>query len=177
VINNSTIVAKVFVQDDSNGTLLGFSDGLRSASFNNATISVADKIVPTDDIPLAILQKAGVYLAGVVANPLTIGSDSVKIYGSKSASDIVGLSASATNATVDANVEQVNFAGKFADYGFVTVGNSLDVLSGTSKIANIGIQDDSNGTILSFSDQASSAHFVTSASTLQIELTGINPIL
>ncbi|MDD5215475.1 MAG: hypothetical protein PHQ03_08070, partial [Methylococcales bacterium] len=177
VINNSTIVAKVFVQDDSNGTLLGFADGLRSASFSNATIAVTDKIVPADDIPLAILQKAGVYLAGVLANPITVGGNSVNVYGSLASTDTVGLSASATNATVDANVEQVNFAGKFADYSFVTVGNSLDVLSGTSKIANIGIQDDSNGTILSFSDQSSSAHFVTSATALQIELTGINPIL
>jgi hypothetical protein len=170
-------VAKVTVQDDGNGTLLGFADGLRSASFSTTMISVADKIVAADDIPLAILQKAGVYLAGVSVNPLTVGGNSVSVYGSQASADTVGLSASATNITVDANVEQVNFVGKFADYGFVTVGNSLDVLSGISKIANIVIQDDSNGTILNFADQSFSAHFVTSAATLQIEMTGVSPIL
>ncbi|MDD5216370.1 MAG: SwmB domain-containing protein, partial [Methylococcales bacterium] len=178
VINNSTIVAKVFVQDDSNGTLLGFSDGLRSASFSNATIAVADKIVPADDIPLAILQKAGVYLTGDSVNPLTIGSDLVNVYGSLASADTVGISAFATNVIVDSNVEQVNFAGKFTEYGFIPVGNSLNVMSGTTQIANILIQDDSNGTILNFVDGVRFATFVqpTAETPLHIEITGISHI-
>lgn len=70
----------------------------------------------------------------------------------------------------------MNFAGKFADYNFIPAGNSLNVLSGTTKIANVEIQDDSNGKVLNFDGALYSAHFVNGIMPLKIEITGIETV-
>jgi hypothetical protein len=54
------------------------------------------------------------------------------------------------NTNVDQNIEQVNFAGASSTYNFQQAGNTLKVFSGSTLVTTIIIQDDSNGTLVSF---------------------------
>jgi hypothetical protein len=82
-----------------------------------------------------------------------ISNDGAKVFGAIG-DDSVILAAGVKEATVNANVDRVDFAGSLSDYRFVqSFGLLMDVYSydGT-LIATISVQEDENGTQLGFDD-------------------------
>lgn len=67
------------------------------------------------------------------------------------------------NVALDQNVETVAFTGRLSDYAFKQAGNTLQVFSGSSLISTIALQDDADGTALTFGDGTVSAKFDLSA--------------
>ncbi len=85
------------------------------------------------------------------------------VFGSSGASDKVIINNTALASTVNSNVETIQFTGKFSDYQYAVQGNQLLINYQGSTLATIGIQTDSNGTALAFSDTTTTA-----------QLTGMN---
>jgi hypothetical protein len=96
-------------------------------------------------------------------NDFATVSESHRVFGSTGSNDRVLIQNTAKGSTVNANVETLQFVGKFTDYTFAIVGNQLQIGYQGSVLATVGIQDDSNGTQLTFSD-------VTTA----VNVTGMN---
>jgi len=151
---------------------LSFENSLQSAKLVAGVIRLEPYTVVIEDIPRSIYNTARIFT--VKAETISINSELVDVYGS-SGYDVISLAANATKISIDQNVEQVNFASNFADYRFVTVGNTLDILVGTTQIANVNVQDDSDGTKLNFADGVHFAKFVqpTADAPLSIEITGV----
>ncbi|MDD2863132.1 MAG: DUF4347 domain-containing protein, partial [Methylococcales bacterium] len=72
-------------------------------------------------------------------------SGAAQVFGS-SLREVLTLKSGASNVVIDQNVEQVNLAGKFADYSFEQQGNSLKGINNSTIVAKVFVQDDSNGT-------------------------------
>ena len=85
-------------------------------------------------------------------------NDNTTVYGvAGDDTDSVIIESDATDVTVNANVDRVDFAGSIADFTFQTVfGANLLVYAadGTTLIASIPLQEDADGTQLVFSDGA-----------------------
>ncbi|WP_030541464.1 hypothetical protein [Sphingobium sp. DC-2] len=58
----------------------------------------------------------------------------------------------ATGIVVDQNVEQVRLTGATSSYTFQQAGNQLLVFSGSTQVARITLQNDTNGTLISFAN-------------------------
>ena len=74
-------------------------------------------------------------------------------YGLTTGSQTVNIPAGVTGVVVNADVEQVNFAGNISDYKFLQQGNSVLVknVAGTT-VATLRVQGDTDGTQLKFGD-------------------------
>jgi len=130
----------------------------------------------------ATTTKAKVFLG--VSDIFTVSSSGAAIYGSTGA-DSVTISAGTTGVTLDQNIEQVNFSGASSSYTFKQTGNKINVYDSTGiPIVSAPVQDDSDGTQLSFSDGAASAMMTASGMTLggktvssAAATTVLNPVL
>jgi hypothetical protein len=90
-------------------------------------------------------------------------TEKLTVFGSTGTNDKVIVNNSALASTINSNVETIQFAGKFSDYQYAIQGNQLLVSYQGQTLATIGIQTDSNGTALAFSDTTTTA-----------QLTGMN---
>lgn len=94
------------------------------------------------------------------------------VFGSRG-SETVKVAAGVTNLIVDANVEQVQLTNSLANYKFKQSGNVLQIYSSANAlIASIGVQDDSDGTPLAFSDNTIKATFAASAAGFGLAVNG-----
>ncbi|BBD98242.1 hypothetical protein SAMIE_1017430 [Sphingobium amiense] len=72
----------------------------------------------------------------------------------------------ATGIVVDQNVEQVRLAGATSSYTFQQAGNQLLVFSSGAQVARITLQNDTNGTLISFANGTVEAKVSASGLTL-----------
>ena len=84
------------------------------------------------------------------ADSITI-NDGMKVFGGtgmevlKVASTVIGL-------TADGNIDRIEFTGASSGYNFQASGTDVLVYSGPTLVATIGVQDETDGTKLAFSD-------------------------
>jgi len=86
--------------------------------------------------------------------------------GSGSEKLLIGGTSSAV--TVSQTVERVDLSGNLADYTFKAVGNSVEVRSGGTVVATIGVQDDSNGSLVAFADGSGYLNYATTGTAIQL---------
>ena len=93
-----------------------------------------------------------------------VASRNTVVFGAAGDNDRVTVLADVTGVVVDQNIERVNLGGSSSDYRYQQVGNNLKVFSadGAFLLMTIPLQDDANGTQMSFSDGIVSAKFDTS---------------
>ncbi|MDD5214112.1 MAG: hypothetical protein PHQ03_01055 [Methylococcales bacterium] len=103
----------------------------------------------------------------------TVNISNTTVYGTSS-SQTMSIGLSITGIVVDANVEGVQFSGALSDYKFQQTGNRLEVYAtdGTTLISKIGLQGDSDGTQLSFSNGTFDAKYLAGVSTLNLTIGG-----
>ena len=97
----------------------------------------------------------------IVANRNTV------VFGTSGADDRVTFLSDVTGVELNQNIERVNLSGSSSDYRFQQLGNSLRVFSadGSFLLMTIALQDDANGTLMSFSNGIVSAKYDTSGGT------------
>ena len=99
-----------------------------------------------------------------------VASSNATIYGANG-NQIVTIDTGVANIVIDANVEGIQFAGVTSDYKFKQTGNALEIYSSASAlITTIGLQDDTNGTQLTFSDGTLDAQFLPTATGLFLKV-------
>ncbi|MEI6746337.1 MAG: hypothetical protein WCL34_10270 [Methylococcaceae bacterium] len=184
--SGQTLLVSVPVQDDSNNTLLNFSNGVFEAKLvptstgltirvNDVQVSSSSALPVTSNAAytsnkLASVQansSSNVYLTA--GDPITISNDGLHIFGSKG-NETVTLTQSAKNIGLDANIEHLVFQKNESDYTFAQSGNAIAIYdsSATSLIATIPVQD--NGTLFTFNDAAVTANFSMTTTGLSILL-------
>jgi len=165
-----TLLAKVPVQGDSNGTVLSFSDGTASAklaggvmmlgdaALNSVTARVLAPATTTTAAPTANLTKAKVFL-GAGDDNFTVSDSGITLYGN-TGKDVVMIAPWVTGVSLDQNVERINFYGESSNYAFRQTGNIINIYdsNGTTVLAKVPVQGDDNGTLLSFNDGIVEAH-------------------
>jgi hypothetical protein len=62
----------------------------------------------------------------------------------------VTVTAGVSNIVIDANIDQLNLSGNYADYQFFQAGNALKIVQNGVTITDIYIQDDADGIQLAF---------------------------
>jgi hypothetical protein len=101
-------------------------------------------------------------MAKVILNPneeRTLYNINDDIYGARG-TEVVTVAATTTAVKMDQNVERVVLEGHIADFQFLQSGNNLKVYSGPNTVvATILVQDDGNGTQITFSDGTVNAMF------------------
>ena len=100
--------------------------------------------------------KAAIYLGN--ADSFTVSNSGATVYGSAGI-DTVTISNGVSGVVLDQNIDQINLLGTSIGYTVKQTGNLLNVYdsTGTILILKVPVQDDSNGTILCFSDMTVSA--------------------
>jgi hypothetical protein len=88
----------------------------------------------------------------------TASNSGITIYGGPGY-DTVIISDGISGVTLDQNVERINFSGTASSYAFKQTGNKINIYnaSGSTLIATVPVQGDSDGTVLGFSDGTASA--------------------
>lgn len=98
---------------------------------------------------------------------LNFGGNVFGAAGSESVSYASGVS----GIVVDQLVEEVRLAGSTSSYTFQQQGFSLVVFSGTTQVAKINLQDDTNGTLIAFANGRVEAKIVPATETTPPTLT------
>mgnify|MGYP000866617688 CR=1 FL=1 len=92
-------------------------------------------------------------------------SSTASVNGSTGTEKVV-VNSGVTGADINANVERVDLAGASSAYTYQQVGNFLKVYSGTTLVATVYPQDDTDGTQLVFSNGSVSLKISTAGITL-----------
>jgi len=167
----TTPVVTLPTQGDSDGTQIGFSNGtIYDVKFNAGQILLGGALVnsstpallwpltatATVEPTLSATSSAKVFMAS--NDSFTVANSGVTVYGS-SGSEVLTITSGATNITFDQNIEQVIFAGTSSNYTFQQSGNQINIYNatGTTLIAKGPVQDDSDGTLLTFTNGTGSA--------------------
>lgn len=83
-------------------------------------------------------------------NRYQINNDNIRVFGAYNSQTIM-LDATVQNIELDSNIEKIEFANPIADYRYKQTGNTLEIYDTLNAvIASIGVQDDSDGTQLTF---------------------------
>ncbi len=90
-------------------------------------------------------------------NILSTVTQTNNVFGSSGSNDSLIIKNTALGTSINSNVEKIQFEGTIADYKFAVQGTQLLVYTAGQLLANIGIQTDSNGTALTFSDLSTTA--------------------
>lgn len=163
----ATLLATIPAQNDSDGSILSFSDGMASVKLSAGIMSLGGATVSTSAIttlnPTLTANTAGasgtskaqVYLGN--GDSFTVNNSGTTLFGSDG-NDTATMASSISGVTFDQNVERVNFPATSASYAFKQAGINLGVYdaAGASLLATIPVQRDSDGTVLSFSDGTAS---------------------
>lgn len=83
----------------------------------------------------------------------TVSDNNTSVFGS-SGTEVVKVAQGVTSLSVDQNVERVQLPGTSGDYKYLQTGNQIKVYAtdGTTLVATIPLQGDSDGTLLTFVD-------------------------
>jgi len=100
----------------------------------------------------------------------TVSNNNTTVYGTNGA-QAVRIAAGVTGVTFDQNVESVLFEGPMSNYTFAQAGNGVKVFSGSTLIATIPTQGDTDGTRLTFANGTVNA--VLSGKTMTVGGTAI----
>lgn len=104
---------------------------------------------------------------------LNVSDSGVGVFGANGVQTLK-LKTGALNVTADSNVDKFYFDGAITDFKFQQTGANLKVFDATDKlIIDLGVQDDSNGTPLTFTDGTIKAALVGSSSGVQIQAGGV----
>jgi hypothetical protein len=87
---------------------------------------------------------------------LTLSAANSTVLGAIGA-ETLNLANTALNSGVNSNVDTISFTGKLSDYKFSVQGTNLLVFYNNSTLATIGIQTDTDGSALKFSDTTTTA--------------------
>ena len=99
-----------------------------------------------------------------------VSTANTKVYGA-TGDQVVTVDAAATGVTFDSNVEGVSFSGATGDFTYKQIGlTDLGVYKGTDLVATVGIQDDTTGSLLTFSNGTVAAKFATAGSVVGLTL-------
>ncbi|MEI7841119.1 MAG: hypothetical protein WCJ11_11540 [Methylococcaceae bacterium] len=102
----------------------------------------------------------------------SVVNNNMSVYGAFGEQSIV-ISAGVNGITLDANVESVQFSSSISDYSFKQAGNRLNVYDFSGVlISKIGIQDDVNGTQLTFANGTVDVKFAPTAFSLGLTISG-----
>ena len=103
---------------------------------------------------------------------LVLQNNNVKIYGAIG-EQIVQIASGVVGTMIDSNVEGIKFDGSIGDYAFKQSGTNLEIYDrGRSLVAEISLQDDSDGTKLTFADKNTSAIFSPTPKGLFLSIDG-----
>ena len=169
VLSSNALMVTVSVQDDANGTLMRFGDGtIVSVSMSSqgvmtlggATVSTtAGSVTPISaGVPAGAITGSGssafpqgrLYLEA--GDPTMVVSNAFNVYGSGSTADAIQITTGTAGVVCDQNMEQVSLPSANSAYAFQQGGNQLRVYQGATLVATLPLQDDSNGTLVSFTD-------------------------
>lgn len=92
-------------------------------------------------------------------------SGAASVYGSTGTEKVI-VNTGVTGVVVDANVERVDLPGASTAYTYQQSGNQLKVMSGTTVVATIPLQEDTDGTQVVFSNGSVSAKVGATGMTL-----------
>jgi hypothetical protein len=90
----------------------------------------------------------------------TVSDSGTSVFGKSGAgTEVVTLASGVTGLVVDQNVERVLFNGAYTDFTYQQTGNQLKVYNsaGTTLLATIPVQGDSDGTLVTFTNGTGSA--------------------
>lgn len=91
---------------------------------------------------------------------LTISNNNVKAFGNTD-TEVVKIAKGNTGIVLDSNVERIELSGVIADYKFKQLGNKLAIYdSNDVLVVKTGLQDDANGTQLTFGDGTTAAKLI-----------------
>ena len=170
-----TLVASIPLQDDADGTQLVFEDGSVNALYSAGTVQVggvtltgtADAVNPdSSQINAAVTSQSGVETDTDLSTGVFLESgdayreinDGVSIYGvANDSTDSVIVESGATDISVNANIDRIDFRGDISDFTFrAGFGANMEVYAsdGTTLLISIPIQDDADGSRLVFENGA-----------------------
>lgn len=93
-------------------------------------------------------------MASVYLDPtdtFTVSNNNIKVYGS-TGTEVVTVATGVTGLTFDQATERVALQGNVSAYTYQQQGNQLVVYSGATAVATIPLQNDANGTQVTFAD-------------------------
>jgi hypothetical protein len=77
--------------------------------------------------------------------------NAMNIYGALG-QETVRLQATGNRITVDQNIERIEIPGRLVDYGFTQAGNTVQISSGSTLLASVAVQGDTDGTAMIFKE-------------------------
>lgn len=117
------------------------------------------------------MAKIFLSLADVIT---TVSDNNAFVYGHHANKlQNVTVNANVTNVTIDANIDQLTLTGNYADYQFFQAGNALKIVQNSLVVADLFVQDDDDGTQISFKDKTIATKFALSSSGLALNVGGI----
>lgn len=149
-------------------TVDGGNDNDKILGGNSTEPSIPSKVQATT---LSDVITSFVFLS---ASDMTykVSNSSSKIFGSNGNQTLL-FDSDVFNVLLDSNVEHLVFNGSISSYLFKQSGVNLNIYDGNSiLVASIGLQDDDNGTELSFADGKFNAEFFPTQSGLDLTVGG-----
>jgi Mg-chelatase subunit ChlD len=103
-------------------------------------------------------------------NRYKISGSNTSVFGAYNSQTVL-LDATVQNIVLDSNIEKIEFANPITDYRYKQVGNGLEIYdSSNATVAKIGIQDDVDGTQLTFFNTTVAAKFVPDATGFSLNM-------
>ncbi|MDP2903186.1 MAG: hypothetical protein Q8N96_08780 [Methylovulum sp.] len=180
----SQLLVSVPLQGDADGTQFKFSNGVFDAKLSTGVMSLGGVTVsttvgtlmptnfsattePTPNTPSA----AKVFLGAI--DTFLVSSNGSRVFGN-TGEEVVTLGEGVSNITLDQNIEKVILRGASSSYTYKQTGNKINIYdaSGITPIAALPVQDDTDGTLITFSDGTASAKIT--AGVMSLGLATIN---
>lgn len=181
----SNLYVSVPLQGDSDGTQLKFNNGVFDArlsagimSLGGVTVSgtTAAALTPTTlsstaEPALNTLSAAKVFLGAI--DTFLVSSSGNSIFGN-TGEEIATIGAGVNNVILDQNIEKVILGGVSGNYTFKQSGNKINIYDalGTTSIAVLPVQGDTDGTLITFSNGTASAKLTAGVMSLGIATIG-----
>ena len=165
----TTAIINIPVQEDSDGTQIGFNNGAFDAKFGAGQILLGGAIVNANNETVvspitqtstaapatAVLSSAKIFMGN---NDFFTVDDNGPIVFGNSGTESLTIASGSSNINFDQNVEQIYFVGSESNYKFLQTGNVINIYdSKMTLLAKGPVQSDPNGTLLTFTDGTASA--------------------
>ena len=171
------LILSMPVQDDTDGTLFSFSNGIASAKLaggimtlggaavNSNAPGVLTPVTTSSTQSTSSVTKAKVYLG--TDDSFTVNNSGVTLYGG-AGNDVVTVFPGMSGIILDQNIDRINLFGASSGYAFRQTGNKINVYdaSGMTLLISVPVRDTADGTVLSFSNGKASAKLTASVMTL-----------
>jgi hypothetical protein len=158
--NGTTPIVTIPVQGDSDGTQIGFSNGVFDAKLSQGQLTIGGALVPPNTPSIiypvnptstvepspSTTSTAGIYLSN---NDVTVANSGARIFGS--GSDALTITTGTNNITFDQNIAELKLNDASTNYTLLQTGNMINVYAtnGTTLIARGPVQA-SPGTRITF---------------------------